>query len=121
MKNLLLRHCQAAIGKGRHTYNCWRGKLIWSLKKDRWNCINKFPTLRSLIGKRSYLQLIPAGIFLFVKKNGNILLRKHDDSFLEYDVRKNKYTEFRSTRIPYFGILKTLYVESLVSLKISWD
>ncbi|TMW91898.1 hypothetical protein EJD97_013761 [Solanum chilense] len=97
--------------------------LIWSLEKDRWNCINKFPTLHSLLGLPiwSDLNSFPAGIFLFVKENGNILWRKNDCSFIEYDLRKNEYTEFKSPQVPNFGRIKTLYVESLVSLKISWD
>ncbi|KAG5620803.1 hypothetical protein H5410_006021 [Solanum commersonii] len=100
--------------------------LIWSLEKDRWNCINKFPTLDSLI-VMSYWSLIgdvtpnTVGIFLFVKENGNILWRRYDGSFIEYGPRKNEYTEFKLTQVPYFGRTTALYVESLVSLKISWD
>ncbi|KAK4710159.1 hypothetical protein R3W88_004672 [Solanum pinnatisectum] len=106
--------------------------LIWSLEKDRWICINKFPALLSLIEMPKWpvisnLKPYTVGSFLFVKENGNILWRKHGGggSFIEYDLRKNKYTEFKSTQVPDFGKSKTLYVESyvesLVSLKIPWD
>ncbi|XP_049382801.1 F-box/kelch-repeat protein At3g23880-like [Solanum stenotomum] len=101
--------------------------LIWSLEKDRWNCINKFPTLLSLIGMPIlYLPIRgikyrPVGAFLFVKENGNILWRRHNGSFIEYDLRKNEYTEFKSIQVPPFVENKALYRESLVSLKISWD
>ncbi|KAG5620604.1 hypothetical protein H5410_005822 [Solanum commersonii] len=94
--------------------------LIWSLEKDRWNCIHKFPTLLSLIGMPPICKRFP-GTFLFVKENGNILWRKHDGSFIDYDVQKNEYTEFKSIQVPSFGPRKTSYVESLVSLKIPWD
>ncbi|TMW81288.1 hypothetical protein EJD97_010634 [Solanum chilense] len=96
--------------------------LIWSLDKNRWNCISKFPTLNSLIGMSIWSDLQPEGIFLFVKENGNILWTKYDGSFIEYDPRKNKYTEFKLTQSHYIiATSKTLYVESLVPLKISWD
>ncbi|KAK4710156.1 hypothetical protein R3W88_004669 [Solanum pinnatisectum] len=100
--------------------------LIWSLEKDRWNCINKFPSLLSLIempkwSLNSHLKPYKVGSFLFVKENGNILWRKHDDSFIEYDLRKNEYTEFKSTQVPDLGTYKTLHVESLDSLKTLWD
>ncbi|KAK4709967.1 hypothetical protein R3W88_004480 [Solanum pinnatisectum] len=84
--------------------------------KDRWNCIHKFPTLLSLIGMPPICKRFP-GTFLFVKENGNMLWRKHDGSFIDYDVQKNEYTEFN----PSFGPRKTSYMESLVSLKIPWD
>ena len=93
--------------------------LIWSLEKDRWNCIHKFPTFDSLT-RMSDLE--PQGIFLCVKENGNILWTKYNGSFIEYNLRKNKYTEFKLTQSHYIiGTSKTLYVESLVPLKISWD
>nr|XP_010317370.1 uncharacterized protein LOC104646071 [Solanum lycopersicum] len=97
--------------------------LIWSLEKDRWNCINKFHTLPSLIGMPIWPDVKPytVGLFLFVKENGNILWRNHDGPFIEYHVRKNEYTEFQSIQIPPLVSSKALYVESLVSLKIPWD
>ncbi|XP_015064744.1 F-box/kelch-repeat protein At3g23880 [Solanum pennellii] len=97
--------------------------LIWSLEKDRWNCINKFHTLPSLIGMPIWPDVKPytVGLFLFVKENGNILWRNHDGPFIEYHVRKNEYTEFKSIQIPPLVSSKALYVESLVSLKIPWD
>ncbi|XP_049382804.1 F-box/kelch-repeat protein At3g23880-like [Solanum stenotomum] len=97
--------------------------LIWSPEKDSktvWNCINKFPTLVSLIGKPSH-SLSFAGNFMCVKDNGNILWRKLEGPFIEYDVRKNEYTEFKVTQVGDFIAKKALYVESLVSLKIPWD
>ncbi|KAK4710151.1 hypothetical protein R3W88_004664 [Solanum pinnatisectum] len=101
--------------------------LIWSLEKDGWNCINKFPTLLSLLGMPilyvpiAGVKYLSVGAFLFVKENGNILWRKHNGSFIEYDVPKNEYTEFKSKQVPPFTTSKALYVESLVSLKIPWD
>ncbi|KAK4710155.1 hypothetical protein R3W88_004668 [Solanum pinnatisectum] len=99
--------------------------LVWSLEKDRktalltWNYIDKLPTLFSLIETPS----LPVGNFICIKENGNILWRRHEDSFIEYDLLKNEYTEFMPpTQVPNFiSVNKALYVESLVSLKISWD
>ncbi|KAK4710160.1 hypothetical protein R3W88_004673 [Solanum pinnatisectum] len=117
-----------ALGDGVCVFTTVGGEnLIWSLEKDRWNCINKFPTLLSLLGipilyvPIAGVKYLSVGAFLFVKENGNILWRKHNGSFIEYDLPKNEYTEFESKQVPPFTASKALYVESLVSLKIPWD
>lgn len=57
-----------------------------------------------------------------VKDNGNILWRKLELLFIEYDVRKNEYTESKVTQVGDFIAKKALlYVKSLVFLKILWD
>ena len=57
-----------------------------------------------------------------VEDIGNILWRKLEGPFIEYDVWKNEYTEFKVTQVRDFIAKKALlYVESLVFLKILWD
>ncbi|XP_060182029.1 F-box/kelch-repeat protein At3g23880-like [Lycium barbarum] len=103
---------------------------IWSLEKDgkTWNNITKFPVLGTVIAKRLYSGdaifvkgYRNIGDIMCIKKNGNVLWRKHGDRFIEYNALKNEYTEFNLKEIPQNSGNNTLYVESLVSLKIPWD
>ncbi|KAJ8547114.1 hypothetical protein K7X08_010700 [Anisodus acutangulus] len=103
---------------------------IWLLEKDgkTWNNITKFPALGTVIGKPMYSGNIKfvkeygnIGDVICVKDNRNVLWRKNDGRFIEYNAQKNEYTEFKLKEIPLFSVQKTLYVESLVSLKIPWD
>ncbi|KAG5620953.1 hypothetical protein H5410_006171 [Solanum commersonii] len=95
--------------------NCWRGNF--DLVASRRKIVKPsgiVSTLVSLIGKPSHW-LSFAGNFMCVKDNGNILWRKLEGPFIEYDVRKNEYTEFKVTQVGDFIAKKVLYVESLVS------
>ncbi|KAK4727033.1 hypothetical protein R3W88_031950 [Solanum pinnatisectum] len=66
--------------------------LVCSREKDgewwTWTSVMKIPTLGSLIGLGNHNFYLDDIIFL--KKNENILWRKMDGGFLEYDVRKKK-------------------------------
>ncbi|KAK4724451.1 hypothetical protein R3W88_027230 [Solanum pinnatisectum] len=89
--------------------------LIWSLEKDwkTWNNITRFPTL-GMIGYYG-------SDVICIKENGNILCRMDGGRFIEYNVRKNGYTKFEVKEFPPSVKIGRLYVESLASLKISWD
>ncbi|XP_019241748.1 PREDICTED: F-box/kelch-repeat protein At3g23880-like [Nicotiana attenuata] len=95
--------------------------LVCSLEKNgeigwTWTNVMRVSTLGSLIGNHGHLDDI-----ICVKKNGNILWRKTDGNFLEYNVKKEEVTEFTLSEIPPTADLSILYAESLACLKIPWE
>ncbi|KAH0773765.1 hypothetical protein KY290_010902 [Solanum tuberosum] len=97
--------------------------LVCSREKDwewwTWTSVMKIPTLGSLIGLGNHNFYLDDIIFL--KENENILWRKPDGGFLEYDVRKKKVNEFILNQISPATDLSILFTESLASLRILWD
>lgn len=97
--------------------------LVCSLEKDgeRWTWTNvmKVPTLGSFFGlgnHNSYLDDI-----ICLKENENILWRKTDGGFLEYNVLKEEVNEFTLNQISPATELSILFAESFASLRIPWD
>ncbi|XP_059317915.1 F-box/kelch-repeat protein At3g23880-like [Lycium ferocissimum] len=97
--------------------------LVCSLEKEgewwTWTNVMKIPTLGSLIGignHNCYLDDI-----ICLKENGNILWRKTDGGFLEYNVQNEEVTEFTLNQIPPTTDVSILFTESFASLKVPWD
>ncbi|MCD7456587.1 hypothetical protein HAX54_032306 [Datura stramonium] len=97
--------------------------MVCSLEKDgeRWTWTNvmKISNVRSFAGignRNCYLDDI-----IYLKENENILWRKTNGNFLEYNVRKEEVNEFTLNQISPATDLSILFAESFASLRIPWD
>ncbi|XP_049344315.1 F-box/kelch-repeat protein At3g23880-like [Solanum verrucosum] len=98
--------------------------LVCSLEKDgeRWTWTNvmKIPILPSFFGigenKEWYLDDI-----ICLKENKNILWRKTNGDFLEYNVWKQEVNEFTLNQISPATDSSILFAGSLANLRIPWD
>ncbi|XP_049387372.1 F-box/kelch-repeat protein At3g23880-like [Solanum stenotomum] len=98
--------------------------LVCSLEKDgeRWTWTNvmKIPILPSFFGigenKEWYLDDI-----ICLKENKNILWRKTNGDFLEYNVWKQEVNEFTLNQISPATDSSILFTGSLANLRIPWD
>lgn len=77
---------------------------FWSLEKDEKTALE----LHQQVSDWNIITF-SVGNMVCVKENGNILWRKHEGPFIEYDVPKNEYTKFNLTQVRLFRPNKALY------------